>query len=191
MALGLGGHAIAAGDFADLDSAIVVGVVGDELVYELAEDCLDFAIALACDALRFGFGVERSGFGVWGSTYSVETGVSGVRSGSFRRGFFGDPHDLGRRRSDSDGWSGVFGSSGIAMREDGESGLFEQGAVFGAEVEVLEAFSDDGLRGIDGGGVRIGRSFWAAAALLSRFPFQGFGAKRVASWVSVTGSSEA
>ena len=40
--------------------------------------------------------------------------------------------------------------------EDGEAGLFEEGAVFGAEFEVLEAFSDDGLGRIDGGGVSIG-----------------------------------
>ena len=35
VALGLGGHAIAAGDLANLDSAIVGGIVGDELVEQL------------------------------------------------------------------------------------------------------------------------------------------------------------
>jgi hypothetical protein len=37
MVLGLGGEAVAAGDFTDLEAAIAGGVVGDELVEERAE----------------------------------------------------------------------------------------------------------------------------------------------------------
>ena len=57
MALGLGGHAIAAGDFANLHAAVVGGIGGDQLVDQLAQDGLDLTVALTGGALRLTFGV--------------------------------------------------------------------------------------------------------------------------------------
>jgi hypothetical protein len=51
VALGLGGHAVAAGDLANLDAAIVGGVGGDQFVEQLAENGADLAVALAGLAL--------------------------------------------------------------------------------------------------------------------------------------------
>jgi len=45
VVLGLGGEAEAAGDFADLEAAVAVGVVGDELVEEGAEVVAELALA--------------------------------------------------------------------------------------------------------------------------------------------------
>jgi hypothetical protein len=54
VALGLGGHSVAAGDLANLDAAAVGGAGGDEFVEELAEDGADLAVALAGLAACFG-----------------------------------------------------------------------------------------------------------------------------------------
>ena len=47
VALRLGGHAIAAGNFANLDTAAVRGIFGDELIDDLAKDGAHLAVALA------------------------------------------------------------------------------------------------------------------------------------------------
>jgi len=60
VALGLGGHAIAAGDFANFDAAAVGHVGGDEFIEQLADDGAGFAVALAGHAAGFGFSVFRS-----------------------------------------------------------------------------------------------------------------------------------
>ena len=58
MALGLGGHAEAAGNLANLDAAAVSGIRGDEFVEELAKEAANLAVAQASDAPQFqlGFG---------------------------------------------------------------------------------------------------------------------------------------
>jgi hypothetical protein len=47
VALGLGGHAVAAGDLANLDAVIAGSIGGDELAEELMKNGADLAVALA------------------------------------------------------------------------------------------------------------------------------------------------
>ena len=58
MALGLGGHAVAAGNLANLDAAVVGDIVVDEFVNQLLNHDASFTITLSGQAEGFEFGVD-------------------------------------------------------------------------------------------------------------------------------------
>ena len=65
MALRLGGHAIAAGDLADLDATAIDGVLGNQLVEKFLDDAAGLAVAQPCRAFRLCVGragIGRGGF---------------------------------------------------------------------------------------------------------------------------------
>ena len=167
MALGLGSHAIAAGDFANFDAAIVCGVGSNELIEKLTENRLYLAIALTRETFGFGFRIGR--FAGWGRGLCPFRFccVGGRRGDGFRdrvwRCFVGR---LGFR----DG--GVFRLRGGVERR----GLLQ--------AEVGQAFVDHGklsrflvrilIRVL---GRVLGRFSFGGCLLLS-LPFQGVGGKQ-------------
>ena len=68
MILGLGSHAVSAGDFANLDATGRRSVVGDELVEEATKNIADLAVLKASEA--FGFLLEVDGVG-WGIRFRI------------------------------------------------------------------------------------------------------------------------
>ncbi len=139
MVLGLGGEAEAAGDFADLEAAVAVGVVGDELVEEGTEVVAELA------------GGE---FLVGGEGFGAGSGVVGIRG----RGFPG-------LRSET--WGTRFGAGWGFEDLGGVGGLGVQGVgVFkGLDCVVVGLLVFEGERVLLGGeGVEFGLALFAEQA---------------------------
>ena len=62
MAFGLGCHAIAAGDLANLNATFVAGIFGNDSIDDPSQNGLDVAIALAGCPLGLGFWIDGSAF---------------------------------------------------------------------------------------------------------------------------------
>jgi len=178
VALRLGGHAIAAGNFANFNAAIVGGIFHDQLVEHLAQDCADFLVAQAGFTLESSFsgGIVRLGglslhVGDWLGTVAgleVHGGVFALGLGRF---------GLGRRGLSLfsfDSFRGRLLPGGFVLIWNGLAG--------DEEVKVA-VFSGRGGGGF--GGLGCGGGF------LLRLPFKGVGGKKEANWASVTGSSAA